>query len=90
MPRPVLQYCSLPFNWHRSRYSSILLQVTGNRLCPNRTRSHAALCREAGRLVSRSPKGEESGSGKPPGRKPHMVPAAISQHVARIRCISAA
>lgn len=36
--------------------------------------THAALCRKAGRLVSRSRKGEESGRGKPPGRKPHMVP----------------
>ena len=36
--------------------------------------SHAALCREAGRLVSRYPAGEESGSGKPPGRKPHILP----------------
>ena len=74
MPRPVLQYCSLPFSWHRIRYPSILLQVAARRLCPNRTRRHAALCREAGRLVSRHPAGEESGSGKPPGRKPHMVP----------------
>ena len=53
MPRPVLQYCSLPFSWHRIRYPSILLQVAARRLCPNRTRMHAALCREAGRLVSR-------------------------------------
>ena len=43
-------------------------------LFPIRTRISAALCREAGRLVSRHPAGEESGSGKPPGRKPHMVP----------------
>lgn len=53
MPRPVLQYCSLPFSWHRIRYPSILIQFAARRMCPNRTRRHAALCREAGRLVSR-------------------------------------
>ena len=62
--------------------------------------THAALCRKAGRLVSRYPAGEESGSGKPPGRKPHIIPlypcsarpgpAASPQHTARSRCIPAA
>ena len=69
-------------------------------LFPIRTRISAALCREAGRLVSRHPAGEESGSGKPPGRKPHIIPlypcsarpgpAASPQHTARSRCIPAA
>ena len=68
-------------------------------LFPIRTRISAALCREAGRLVSRHPAGEESGSGKPPGRKPHILPlhpcsarpgpAASPQHTARSRCIPA-
>ena len=52
--------------------------------------SHAVLCREAGRLVSRSRKGEESGSGKPPGRKPHMCFAALPQRLQRPRCAPAA
>ena len=52
--------------------------------------SYAALCREAGRLVSRHPAGEESGSGKPPGRKPHMCFTALPQHLTKIRCTYAA
>ena len=59
-------------------------------LCPIRTRISAALCREAGRLVSRHPAGEESGSGKPPGRKPHMCFAALPQRLQRPRCAPAA
>lgn len=45
MPRPVLQYCSLPFSWHRIRSTSTLFQVTARRAYVNTPRRNAGLRR---------------------------------------------